>query len=185
MKRAAILLACMFLAFPSTAEAKRLYDNDGRTIETSQRSAQQRHARNDRIIRKGTAGRAGVRHRTADRPQVDGRQAQIIGGRPSGCPRKYCGCATAIKLFGRNRPELYLAANWLRKFPRAVAAPGMAAAREGHVMLLMEPAGGDKWKVWDANSGKGLTRIHIRSIRGFVTVNPHATRVANKNTGAI
>jgi hypothetical protein len=46
-------------------------------------------------------------------------------------------------------------------------------------MVLLEHAGGDKWKVHDGNSGGGLTRIHIRSIRGFVTVNPHATRQAS------
>jgi hypothetical protein len=55
----------------------------------------------------------------------------------------------------------------------------MVAARSGHVMVLLEHSEGDKWKVWDANSGKGLTRIHIRSIRGFAVVNPHATRQAS------
>lgn len=54
----------------------------------------------------------------------------------------------------------------------------MVAARSGHAMLLLEHHNADKWKVWDANSGKGLTRIHIRSIRGFAVVNPHATSVA-------
>jgi hypothetical protein len=56
----------------------------------------------------------------------------------------------------------------------------MAAARSGHVMLLVEHVAADKWKVWDANSGGGLTRIHVRSIRGFAVVNPHA-RVARLN----
>lgn len=55
----------------------------------------------------------------------------------------------------------------------------MAAAREGHVMLLMEDRGRDRhgnrqWLVWDANSGGGLTRVHVRSIRGFAIVNPHS-----------
>jgi hypothetical protein len=106
------------------------------------------------------------------------RQAQIIGGRPAGCPRQYCGCGTSLKIFGRIRPELNLASNWLRKFPRTAAAPNMAAARAGHVMLLLEHVEGDKWKVWDSNSGGGLTRIHVRSIRGFAVVNPHATSTA-------
>ena len=52
------------------------------------------------------------------------------------------------------------------------------AARSGHVMLLMAHVGGDKWKVYDSNSGGGLTRVHVRSIRGFAVVNPHATNVA-------
>lgn len=104
--------------------------------------------------------------------------ATVVGGRPSGCPRQYCGCGTSLKIFGRIRPELNLAANWVRKFPRTAPAPGMAAARSGHVMLLMEHVGGDKWKVYDSNSGGGLTRVHVRSIRGFAVVNPHATTVA-------
>lgn len=56
----------------------------------------------------------------------------------------------------------------------------MAAARPGHVMVLLEHAGGDKWKVYDGNSGGGLTRIHIRSIRRFAVVNPHHERVAHR-----
>jgi hypothetical protein len=112
------------------------------------------------------------------RGMVHAGRGQILGGRPAGCPSRYCGCATAIKIFGRHRPELNLAANWVRKFPRTAPAPGMAAARSGHVMVLMEHVGGDQWKVWDANSGGGLTRIHVRSIRGFAVVNPHATSVA-------
>jgi hypothetical protein len=54
----------------------------------------------------------------------------------------------------------------------------MAAARPGHVMVLLEHVGGDRWLTYDGNSGGGRTRIHVRSIRGFVTVNPHATTVA-------
>jgi hypothetical protein len=93
--------------------------------------------------------------------------------------RAYCGCAASIKLFGRIRPELNLAANWLRKFPRTRPAPMMAAARSGHVMVLLEPAGGDQWKVYDGNSGHGLTRIHIRSIKGYSVVDPFGTRFAH------
>lgn len=103
---------------------------------------------------------------------------RIIGGRPAGCPHAYCGCGTSIKIFGRIRPELNLAANWLRKFPRTSAAPGMVAARRGHVMALLSHVSGDKWKVYDPNSGRGLTRIHVRSIKGFAVVNPYASRVA-------
>jgi hypothetical protein len=172
MIRAAILLACL-IAFP--AHAKVTYDNDGRTVETAQ--ARPDRVRNARAARVNVESSVRVRRdsaRHAAGAQVSG-QAQVIGGRPAGCPRKFCGCATALKLFGKFRPELHLAANWLRKFPRTSPAPMMAAARSGHVMLLVEHVAADKWKVWDANSGGGLTRIHVRSIRGFVTVNPHAS----------
>jgi hypothetical protein len=170
------------------------FDNDGRArtagshAQLSQRSANhraERVSRRHRTVRATEGAQAsfnpahapmsGSAYAMADNGS---RQAQILGGRPAGCPRQYCGCGTSIKLFGKIRPELNLAANWVRKFPRTAAAPGMAAARSGHVMLLMEPVAGDKWKVWDANSGGGLTRIHVRSIRGFVIVNPQATNVA-------
>lgn len=179
MIRAAILLACLF-AFP--ANAKVTYDNDGRTFSTA--SARHDRVRHTRAVR--PQRQSGIRlHHAHSRAAafaeigVGPRQAQIIGGRPAGCPRQYCGCGTSIKVFGRIRPELNLAANWVRKFPRSVAAPNMAAARSGHVMLLLEHVEGDKWKVWDANSGGGLTRIHVRSIRGFAVVNPHVSLAFN------
>lgn len=97
--------------------------------------------------------------------------AAVIGGRPSGCPHRFCGCALSLNLFGRIIPHLNLAANWL-SFPRAIAAPGMVAARHGHVFKLLAHVGGSTWKVWDANSGGGRTRVHNRSIAGFRIVNP-------------
>ena len=95
-------------------------------------------------------------------------------GRPAGCPRSFCGCGAAIRLFGRIVPELNLAANWLR-FPRASPAPGMVAARRGHVFVLEQHLGGDMWMAYDANSGGHATRIHARSLRGYAVVNPHTT----------
>jgi len=66
---------------------------------------------------------------------------------------------------------LNLAANWLR-FPRAEAAPGMVAARRGHVFQLQAHVEKRIWRVWDANSGGGRIRIHNRSIAGYTIVNP-------------
>jgi hypothetical protein len=96
---------------------------------------------------------------------------EVIGGRPQGCPHRFCGCALAIKIFGTAKRDLWLAANWLR-FPRAEAAPGMVAARRGHVFQLVSHTSGNIWKSWDANSGGGRIRIHNRSIAGFTIVNP-------------
>lgn len=101
------------------------------------------------------------------------RSAGIIGGRPSGCPTQFCGCGASLYLFGRIKPELNLAANWLR-FPRATPAPRMAAARRGHVMVLVAHVQGDVWLVHDSNSGGHQTRLHERSITGFTVVNPNA-----------
>ena len=97
--------------------------------------------------------------------------SQIIP-HPSGCPRRaFCGCGAAIRVFGHARRDLWLASNWLR-FPRAAPAHGMAAARRGHVFVLESHVGGDLWLVTDHNSGGHLSRLHVRSIRGFTIVNP-------------
>ncbi len=102
----------------------------------------------------------------------------IVGGRPAGCPRAYCGCEASRYLFGRIRPELNLAANWIKRFPRTSPAPDMVAARNHHVMVLLSHAGGNDWLVHDGNSGGGLTRDHVISISRYVVVNPHGLRTA-------
>ncbi len=93
---------------------------------------------------------------------------------PAGCPRRaFCGCGAAVEVFGKPVRSLWLAANWLR-FPRAAPAPGMVAARRGHVFVIRQVLGGGKVLAYDANSGNGLTRIHVRNLTGFVVVNPHS-----------
>lgn len=99
---------------------------------------------------------------------------EVFGGRPAGCPHRFCGCGASLYLFGRIIPELNLAANWLRKFPRAQPAPRMAAARSGHVMVLVAHRHDTIWLVYDANSGGGRIRLHERSIAGYGVVNPGA-----------
>ncbi|MGY4625087.1 hypothetical protein ACVWY3_002843 [Bradyrhizobium sp. USDA 4486] len=96
---------------------------------------------------------------------------RIVGGRPAGCPSSFCGCGASLRVFGRVVPELNLASNWLR-FPRAAPAPGMVAARRGHVFVLEQHLGGDMWMAYDANSGGHATRMHARSLRGYTIVNP-------------
>lgn len=96
---------------------------------------------------------------------------QVVGSRPSGCPTAYCGCGAALEVFGKIIPALNLAANWLR-FPRTAPAPGMVAARRGHVFVLKSEIKPGIWLVHDSNSGRHLTRIHARSIAGYVIVNP-------------
>lgn len=96
---------------------------------------------------------------------------RVIGGRPAGCPSSFCGCGAAIRVFGHVVPELNLASNWLR-FPRTSPAPGMVAARRGHVFVLEQHLGGDTWMAYDANSGGHATRMHARSLRGYTIVNP-------------
>jgi len=93
---------------------------------------------------------------------------------PPGCPRRaFCGCGAAVEVFGRPIRNLWLAANWL-KFPPAQPASGMVAARRGHVMVIKQYLGGNRALVYDANSGRGLTRLHVRSLSGFSIRNPRA-----------
>ena len=92
---------------------------------------------------------------------------------PEGCPaRAFCGCGAAVEVFGRPIRSLFLAANWLA-FPRTAPAPGMVAARRGHVFVIKEVLGGGQVLAFDANSGGRRTRLHVRSLAGFVVVNPH------------
>lgn len=99
----------------------------------------------------------------------------IVGRRPSGCPYEYCGCEASLYVFGEIRPRLNLASNWRKYFPRAKAAPGMAAVRSHHVMILMSHADGSNWLVHDGNVNH-MTREHIVSIRGYTIVDPHSSR---------
>jgi hypothetical protein len=104
---------------------------------------------------------------------ANGEFGQVVGGRPAGCPHSFCGCGASIRVFGHIVPGLNLAANWLR-FPRTAPAPGMVAARRGHVFVLEQHVEGDTWMAYDANSGGRATRIHARSLRGYTVVNPRA-----------
>jgi len=102
----------------------------------------------------------------------------VLGGRPAGCPYEFCGCEASRYVFGKIRAELNLASNWIRHFPRTMPATGMAAVRNHHVMILIRHVGGSDWMVHDGNSGNHVTREHVRSIAGYIVVNPHGTRIA-------
>lgn len=103
---------------------------------------------------------------------------RIVGRRPHGCPARYCGCAMSLRIFGRIIPKLNLAANWMG-FPRTHAAPDVVAVRRHHVMQLLRHVSGDRWLTYDPNSGHGRTRIHVRSVRGCVFVDPKARHFAD------
>lgn len=99
--------------------------------------------------------------------------AQIVG-HPGGCPtRAFCGCGTALHIFGRHVRDLWLARNWFR-FPRAAPAPGMVAVRRHHVFAIVEVHDDGTVTAYDPNSGGRKTRLHRRSLAGFVVVNPRA-----------
>jgi hypothetical protein len=103
----------------------------------------------------------------------------VIGGRPAGCPHRYCGCGLR-KYLGLSDKRLNLARNWARMFPRVAGpAAGVAAVRSGHVMYIERSVGNGQWLVRDYNSGGGASRLHVRDVRGYVFVNPHAMLASN------
>jgi hypothetical protein len=98
----------------------------------------------------------------------------IIGSRPGDCPHAYCGCGLR-KYLGLADVRFNLASNWARLLPReAGPRAGVAAVRNHHVMYIESAAGDGQWLVRDYNSGGGLSRMHVRDVRGYVFVNPHA-----------
>jgi hypothetical protein len=94
---------------------------------------------------------------------------------PANCPRaSFCGCGAAHEL-GLSDRSLWLVRSWY-KFPRAAAAPGMAALwGTRHVAVIRSVHGDGTATVFDANSGGGLTRVHRISLAGLAIVNPHAS----------
>ena len=99
-------------------------------------------------------------------------KAEIVS-HPQGCPKRlFCGCGVSVKIFGKPIRELFLARNWF-KFPKAHPAPGMVAVRRHHVMAIVAVDGNGNAVVYDPNSGGRKTRVHTRSLAGFVVVNPH------------
>jgi hypothetical protein len=109
---------------------------------------------------------------------------RVVGGRPAGCPNAFCGCEASLYKFGHIIPGLNLASNW-RRFPRTSPAPGMAAVRSGHVMILESQVGGNVWTVHDGNSGGHVTREHPRSLAGYTIVDPNGATgtFASNNPG--
>jgi hypothetical protein len=98
----------------------------------------------------------------------------VIGARPDGCPHAYCGCGLR-KYLGLSDVRLNLASNWARLLPRESGPrAGLAAVRNHHVMYIESAASNGQWVIRDYNSGGGLSRVHVRDLRGYVFVNPRS-----------
>ena len=104
-------------------------------------------------------------------PTILDANGTVVGSRPTGCPRAFCGCEASLYLFGHIRADLNRASNWMR-FPPTSPAPNTVAVRNHHVMVIVSQVDGSNWLVHDGNSGGGLTRNHVVSIRGYRIVNP-------------
>lgn len=169
-----LLAALALLALSSTAEARRYYrvvadPNCNITMPCIGVGPSPRGERFARAIGFGTPQNI----YSQSRPERQTGSAQIVS-HPSGCPsRAFCGCGAAVRVFGSPVRSLWLASSWF-KFPRTSPTPGAVAVRRHHVFVLEAHLGGNVWQVYDANSGGRRTRIHARSIAGYVIVNPRA-----------
>lgn len=103
---------------------------------------------------------------------ANGNSTHIIGGRPAGCPFRYCGCGLR-KFLNIADKRLDLAANWKRLFARAMPGPGRVAVWPRHVAYIERMGAGRMAFMRDYNSGRGLSRLHWRSIAGAVIVDPN------------
>jgi hypothetical protein len=139
-------------------------------------------------IARPALARAGLYTRTEIDPAGNRAYAMVdtgtvIGSRPSGCPHSYCGCGLR-KYLGLADERFNLASNWARLLPRESGPrAGVAAVRNHHVMYIESAAGNGQWLVRDYNSGGGLSRMHVRDVRGYVFVNPHGQTASR--TGGI
>lgn len=192
MHRAVLVAACVVAAplmLPSQAEARHFHHTTVHRPYSDHGDAHHLYSRRATIhyaYSRHTSSRRGhVRHSYSRRAYAlqnfreayamatpDGGE-RVVGSRPSGCPHAFCGCEASLYKFGRIIPELNLASNWYR-FPRTAPAPGMAAVRPGHVMILESQVSGNIWLVHDGNSGGHVTREHARSLAGYTIVNPGA-----------
>jgi hypothetical protein len=169
---ASFLSIALSLAFAASADARPRHKPQRQTIVCDMRGCSDQ-------VHQARAARAEANE------AVDANGGAVVSRRPQGCPHRFCGCEASLYLFGKIRPELNLASNWIRKFPRTSPAPGMAAARSGHVMVLMSHVEGNDWLVHDGNSGGGLTREHVRSIKGYLIVNPRGAFAENPPSGTL
>lgn len=113
-------------------------------------------------------------------PSLLDANGNIVGHQPDGCPHAFCGCEASLYLFGRIYPDLNLASNWARKFHHTAPAPRMVAVRNHHVMVLLNHVADNDWLVHDGNSGGGLTRDHVMSIKGYTIVDSQSARLAEQ-----
>jgi len=169
---ATLLSVALSITFANSAQAAPRHKQQRQTIVCDMRGC------SDQAPGAGPA-------RAEENTAVDANGGALVSRRPQGCPHAFCGCEASLYIFGKIRPELNLASNWIRKFPRTSPAPGMAAARSGHVMVLMSHVEGNNWLVHDGNSGGGLTREHVRSISGYVIVNPRGSFAENRSGGSL
>ena len=114
MRRSLLLVASFFVLSSSASDARpsRPSVNVSEcniTMPCDFADSQMRRARiaSQRRNQQSLAPRA-ISHRT-ELAEVNGGRGKVVGGRPAGCPRSFCGCGASIRVFGRIVPGLNLA----------------------------------------------------------------------------
>ena len=186
MYRVICIIVALFI-LPCQAEARHYHHADGHHAFSHRSTIHRGYSRHiythrtysHRSYARNSDSRRAYAHRGYDMQNfrqsfamVTPSSERVVGGRPSGCPNRFCGCEASLYKFGRIIPELNLASNWYR-FPRTAPASGMAAVRRGHVMILESQVSGNVWNVHDGNSGGHVTREHARSLAGYTIVDPN------------
>lgn len=176
----AVALACLFLVSPADArKAATTAVHPSCNVLwpcTSDKAVSRREAR--RIARGQRLEQAMPFGSPIYRPETQRsflRGAEILGGRPAGCPRRFCGCGVSLKVFGKIIPRYNLAANW-RDFQPATPGGGTVAWRPGHVLYVEAHVGGNSYQVYDPNSGGGKIRRHVRNLSGYRFADPSSPR---------
>ncbi len=140
-----------------------------RPVTVSERPRMHRHLTRHASKRVHGHHYARQREQTHERSSV----GVIYLPHPAGCPRTaFCACGAAVEIFGQPIRNLWLAANWF-KFPRAAPGPERVGVKRHHVIVLLRQIEGSLWLVADFNSGGHRSRLHVRSIAGYVIVDPH------------
>ena len=178
-----VLLLSSFTSIPAIAHPSKRHHHRHHYVYPN---ANITHAQQDLCVLTNNGRRICGPHRETlrtDRLEIRRRSVAdagtIIGSRPAGCPHAYCGCGLR-KYLGLNDTRLNLARNWARLFSHeASPRAGLAAVRNHHVMYIEASASNGRWLVRDYNSGSGLSKIHIRDVRGYLFVNPRA-RLASR-----
>lgn len=159
-------------AVPATESRRR----QSRTLRSSTRA----RSRSDRVSHRRAAvvsSRLSTRSatRSVARRASAGIAAQILP-HPPGCPPVlFCGCGSALEVFGRHVREAWVARWWLR-FPVAQPAPGRVAVRRDghHVFVIREVLSDNRVLAYDPNSGRRKTRLHVRSLSNYSVRDPRS-----------
>lgn len=126
--------------------------------------------------------RQAIAAKPAEIPQTHERVARyvanVVGGRPEGCPsRAWCGCYLS-KHLGLNERRLWVAREWARVgSPASGPAPGVVVVWAHHVGIIRQVTAPGRAVVHSGNDGRAV-RERERSLRGVIAYRHVGARYA-------